>query len=400
MPPLQLALLIIGALSVVGLVTFLIRNRRTFAGYEDFATDARKLALTLRGELFRDADDLVVSGNYNGFATVVRFSNSDNTPGLSIHVDAPASFNLAVTPLGAEPMLPGRIVPTNDPQFEQRFVVRSDRPTEARMFLSPPQVATLKKLSCSSKTHVSITSGAIDVTEMVIPALDTAHHVTEHLKQIGALSAGLRAMPGAERIKVTPIQYERHWAGRAVLAATAVVTAVGIFGLAASQNQPQRKPEPTAPAAMLPVDAAAIRDIKPWRVATAADFQSVTQHWLRDNSVEAEGRITGVFTPNARGEDAAYLLIREDGARRVVVVSGGQALYDAQFPAMAGIARLSKENVASVEWQGGKPPQPVDGDGLLLVRDGNDPTSALALFFRNGNVVFASPAKYDSIALK
>src|SRR5437899_11544396 len=107
MPPLQLALLIIGALSVIGLVIFFVQNRRTFAGYEEFSSDARKLSRMLRGELFRDGDDLVMAGNYNGMATVVRFSNSDNTPGLNVRVQAPASFTLAVTPQGAEPLLAG-----------------------------------------------------------------------------------------------------------------------------------------------------------------------------------------------------------------------------------------------------------------------------------------------------
>lgn len=400
MPPLQLALLIVGALSVVGLVVFLIRSRRTFAGYEEFSSDARKLAHMLRGELFRDADDLVMAGNYNGVATVVRFSNADNTAGLNVRMEAPAGFNLAVTPLGAEPLLAGRIVPANDPQFESRFTLRSDRPTEARMFLSPQQVAAIKKLSCSSKTHLSITTGSIELNEMVIPALDTARHVTEHLKQMSALGAALRAMPGAEKIKVTPIHYERHWVGRATLAATAVVTVIGVFGLASSQSKPNFVPVATTPAGMIPMEAAAVRDLKTWHVATGDDFHPVTQHWLRDNGMTAEGRIAGVFIPNPRGEDAAYLLVRDDGSRRVVVISGGMARYDAQFSALGGIARLPKDSLASVEWQGKKSPEPVDGDGLLLVREGNDPASALALFFRNGNVVFGSPAKYDSIALK
>jgi hypothetical protein len=400
MPPLQLAFLIVGALSVLGLVIFFVQNRRTFAGYEEFSSDGRKLGRMLRGECFRDGDDLVMAGNYNSLATVVRFSNSDNTPGLNVRVQAPANFSVSVTPVGAEPLLAGRVVSVMDPQFESRFTVRSDRPTEARMFLSTQQVATLKKLSCSSKTHLTITIGSIELNEMVIPGPDTARHVTEHLKQISTLVAGLRTMPDAHQVKLAPIKYERHWVGRAVLTATAIVTAIGVFGVASSQSKPQVAPEPLAPAGMLPVDAAAVRDVKPWRVATAADFHPVAQHWLRDNSLAAEGRVTGVFIPNPRGEDAAYLLVRDDGTRRVVVISAGNARYDAQFSTLGGIARLPKDGIANIEWQGKKSPAPVDGDGLLLIRDGNDPTSALALFFRNGTVVFGSPAKYDSIALK
>src|SRR3954465_2202457 len=150
-PP-QIAFLIAGTLSVVGLVYSLFHLRTTYAEYEELAPEARSIARSLRGgDIFRDGDDLVMSGNYGRLPVIVRFSNSDNTPGLSLRVQAPATFTLAATPTGGIDIGTGRLLPTGDALFDSRFSLRSEQPNEARIFLSRTVVAILKRLCCSSK---------------------------------------------------------------------------------------------------------------------------------------------------------------------------------------------------------------------------------------------------------
>lgn len=61
--PLQIALLIVGGLAAVGVVVTYLRTRVTYAGYEEIAGDIRKLGRSMRGEIFRDGSDVVVSGD-------------------------------------------------------------------------------------------------------------------------------------------------------------------------------------------------------------------------------------------------------------------------------------------------------------------------------------------------
>src|SRR5690348_8149971 len=93
---LQLVFVIIAVLAVVGVVVTFLRTRMTFSGYEDHVTEIRTLGLSLRGEVFRDGPDVVISGTWDKHSTVVRFSNQENTPGLNIRMAAPAFFQISV----------------------------------------------------------------------------------------------------------------------------------------------------------------------------------------------------------------------------------------------------------------------------------------------------------------
>ncbi len=101
--PLQIALLIIAAVSIVGMVIAVVRSRRTYSEYEEIAGEARRLGSIIKGEIFRDGNDLVVSGNYGMLPTVVRFSNDENTPGLNMRMQAPATLTLSLVPSGVTP---------------------------------------------------------------------------------------------------------------------------------------------------------------------------------------------------------------------------------------------------------------------------------------------------------
>src|SRR5437588_1101 len=83
----RIALGIILAVAVIGAFIALAGGLRRFAGFQDIAADAERIAKALGGELFRDGGDLVASGNLGGkLPTVVRFSNKENVPGLNIRM--------------------------------------------------------------------------------------------------------------------------------------------------------------------------------------------------------------------------------------------------------------------------------------------------------------------------
>ena len=398
-PP-QIAALIAGALALIGFIVILIQRQRTYAQYEEFAKEARTIVKALHGDVFRDADDLVMSGNFSSLPSIVRFSNSDTTPGLNILTKAPASFTLTVTPSHAAAG-PGRAMGrTNDPQFDARFTIRSEHPAEARLFLTPFTLRHIKRLCCSSNTQLSVATGTVELSEMVIPAPGTAHHILEHLKDIGALAESLRAMPGGDAIKIEPFPRERHLIARIAIAAGAVAALVMVFS-ATSGNQRRTGPPPgpAATGGILPVDAVAMRNPQGWRVAEAEDFDFATLAWLRDNGMQPQGRLTGDFSGKGLGTDVAYLLVGPDGSRRVVLLSGGVARYDAQFDSLGGVALLPKDNASSVHWKG-LAPETADGDGLVVVRNGADGASALAIFLHGNTGVMASPLKYDNIGLR
>src|SRR5438874_12128392 len=61
----QIAILVIAAVSLIGVIVSVIRKSSVFAGYADYQQDILKIARSLKAELFRDGEDLVVSGNHN-----------------------------------------------------------------------------------------------------------------------------------------------------------------------------------------------------------------------------------------------------------------------------------------------------------------------------------------------
>ncbi len=399
-PP-QLALLIVGVLAAVGIVVAIMRDRRTYAGYEEYGAEARTLAKALKGELFRDGEDLVMSGTFGKLPTIVRFSNSELTPGLQVTMQAPASFTLSVTPVGTEGAAGRSVVRSSDPGFDQRFAMRSDQPHEVRMFLDPRTLTGLKRLCCSNKTSVNLMIGSVELTEMIIPEPEPAKHVLDHLKQMSGLAESLRAMPGAESVKLVPFKRERQVLGRAMIVIGLVATAVYVLTTTNISERPQTSADVAVyPAGIVPAEGVLIRDVKKWRLADENDFDGTTRGLLRSNGKEVTGRMVGDFSGSGLGNDVAYLLVGEDGSRRVVLICKNNVRYDAKFPNVGGIARIAKDSISNINWEAGSAPEPVDGDGLLLVRHVGDSTSAMVLFIRGNTTVFGTPKQYDSITLR
>jgi hypothetical protein len=121
---------------------------------------------------------------------------------------------------------------------------------------------------------------------------------------------------------------------------------------------------------------------------------------MQGNRLEAQGRMPADFSGTGHGRDVAYFLIGPQGERRVVFLSEGVSRYDAIFPSLAAVAVIPKDELNRIEWVRGQGPTNVSGDGLLVVRNGNDPASAMVLLLNGTQVISFAPANYQNIVLQ
>jgi hypothetical protein len=212
-------------------------------------------------------------------------------------------------------------------------------------------------------------------------------------------------MPGSESMKVGAMQREgTGWLvrGAVVLGVVAAIVTV----IAATRDYGKPLPldigyEASLPAGVMPVDAPNIGRLAGWRVAEPADFSGAVKTWLRDNDQAAHGRVAGDFTGTGSGAaDAAYLFVRDEGGkRRISLVGHGAGYYDVSFDQLDGIARLPHRFIERVEWAAPLPGQP-DGDGLVLIMNGEDPQSAVVLFVKDQKIISGKPANYQRMRLE
>jgi hypothetical protein len=401
--PVEITLMIAGVLSLVGMAIAYFRNRSVFAGYHEVAADAKQLRIALNGMVFRDGSDLVVTGNFQKSPVVVRFSNSDNTPGMNLRMMVPAGFTLSLAAAGMQVIDGGRhVVLTGDHLFDARFTARTNHPAQARLFLTRATSSLLQKLCCSSKTLLSVSQGALEVSELITP-LDPANHVLDHLQVMAKLAVEFRGMPGADKVKVTPFRRERHLMARVAIVAGAVLTIGSVLAATRASIHPveaQAQMRDQLPAGMLPLDAQVIPAVSGWRLATEEDFDPVGDYWMRTRGVEPSGHVELDFSGTGNPGDAVYVLAAGGGERRVVLLDDHRNLFDSRFPALVAVARVPASAVNSIAWAGGNGPQQVPGDGLLVVTGSGENTSAVVLFVRDSRLLSFIPANYQQINLQ
>ncbi|HYF37274.1 MAG TPA: hypothetical protein VD994_18375 [Prosthecobacter sp.] len=403
MSPLAIAFFIALGVALVGFAIAYARRKTTLRGYEEITKDVQALREALKAEMFRDGEDLVLSGDLGRFPTQVRFSYSQNTPGLNIRVQAPATFSLAAVSKSLETGAEGRVVlRTGDDIFDSKFTIRTDQPNNAKIFLgSRAALGQMQKLCCSMNTSVALQTGLIEHNELTIPTPFTARHVQDHLNSIQALATMLERMPGSELPVARRFRERTSWRTRAAVAVGVIAAAIVVY-TAVQPNQPTQasEPDPAITAGVKPADGTAIPALRRYRVAPTDAFDLVVANWASSNGVNVTSTIEGRFL-NAASEtpDTAYYLRGEQGQKRVVIVSGGQNKYDSEFVELAGIVRVPQSAIQNIEWSSVAPEAP-DGDGLLIVRSGADTTSGVVIFFHQGRLTSGVPANYQFISLQ
>lgn len=406
LPPLLLAGLIVAAVTLVGGIIALVRSKTTFTGYEDILPDVRVIAKALdSSQIFRDGGDLVIAGNYQKLPAIVRFSYDENTPGVNIHMKAPATFTMSVVPKG-ERATEGRVVVrTPDEMFDARFTTRSDNPTQAKMFVGGKVVGQmLQKLCCSSKTFFTVTQGALELSELVIPMPYTGRHISDHLDAMRKLAREVEAMPGSESVKIRAMQREgSSWLVRAAVIAGAIAAVVTVVVATREYGKPREEDQVNAadrtPEGVLPLEAPLIPGVSRWRLAQPEDFNRNAAGWMRGSGEQPAGRLAADFRGSGNARDAIYVLVNDEGMVRVVMLANGVNRYDVQYEQLGIAARVPKGLAGKIEWAAA-PVQPPDGDGLLIVRSGNDPASGVVLFLSGTKIVSGAPVNYQRIDLR
>ncbi len=398
--PLSLSIVICGAVAIAGILIASRRRVATFAGYESLTHDLRRVRSRLHGELERDGADVIVRGAMRHWPVLLRFSHAENTPGLVVRMELPAPFSLFLS----SPDMPGEegrfAVRLGDSVLDSRFHVRTDHPTEARLFAASDKTrALLRQLGHSRRVAIGITPGVLELTVPTIPERFMARTVSDQLRALAQLAAAMREMPGADNIRVRQVHRRYSVAARAAMI-VGVVTAVATVVSATHDNEPHPVAAPSvtrAPAGMDAADAALIPSLQSWRLATAGDFDPALADWLALNNQKPQGAFDGNFSGS--NDETVYGLASDNHSFRVVLVGKQEVKYDATYASLAAVARLPRRDFPLVTWQTPPAGDP-DGDGLVLVLGRDDPASAVVLFSRAGHVISAAPADYRSLDLK
>lgn len=400
--PIQIAIVIIATVTLVGLIITTMRKSTMLAGYGDYRADIEKLARSLRTEMFRDGDDVVLTGNHKNKPIQIRFSYSETTPGLNIRMQAPVSFTFSVVPKGA-PSTEGRVlVRTGDDMFDARFSARTDHPTQAKMLVTSKAMRLqMEKLCCSSKTFLTLTTGSIELSELIIPHASTARHVLDHLDSMAILADAVDDIPGAEKIKIVPYRREKSTPVFRIAIAMGIITALIVVFV---MRNPEADAPPTeggvaaSPPGIMPVDVPLIIKADRWRAAEATDFAPEAANWIRSYGLQPVGRFE-LDTNRTDLTDIAYFLATDDGQRRVVLLQDRVNIYDSVFNDLVGVARIPLDSLGSIEWKK-QPSEPPTGDALLLLRGTPGNLRGLVVYPVDGRIITAAPANYANVSLR
>ncbi len=400
MQPLAVILNIAIVVGIVGIIVFWVRRFAVFLGYKKIQPDVLQVAGLLKSDPYRDGSDVVIAGHYGGFPTIVRFSHRINTPGLDLQMRVPATFGFSLMPKNSLRGEGRVLLRTGSAALDRRFHARSDNPVEFKLLAAgSAALASMEQLCCSTQSGLSLKDRTIELSELTIPPF-TANHVFDHLQSMLIVAKGVQEMPGADQVKVDPLPRRgSSWPVRVALAGGLVCLVALLF------TQPYNHPAnanvmpPAPPSGIMPADAARLQQLQGWHVATADDFSDSARRVLREHGLVPSGHIMGDFSGQGSADDSAYLLVDNEGRRRVSMLARGAVAYDAIFPKTDFLARVPNSNLAKIQWMVKPPEFSADGDALLVVQNANDPTASMVLLKHGTQTYSARPKDFTKIDL-
>jgi hypothetical protein len=403
MQPLALVLNIAIVVGIIGIIVYWVRRFAVFLGYKAIQPDVLQIAELLKTDPYRERSDIVVAGHYGGFPTIVRFSHRVDTPGLDIQMRVPAIFDFSLTPKAFSSGAEGRVLTrTGSATLDRRFSARTDHPLEFKMLTAlGTTLGGLEQLCCSTQTGFVVKDRMMELSELTIPPF-TASHVFDHLQSMITVAKSISAMPGADQVRIEPLPRRgSSWPVRVALAG-GLVCLIGLlftqpYNHTAGANT--LVPPNGFSSGVAPADAVRIQQLEGWHVARADEFSAAAVRFLREHNLRPSGRIQGDFVGRGSNADSAYLLVDDTGRRRVTLLAGSVVAYDAIFPRADFLARVSKTNLAKIQWDSQAPQLTGDGDGLLVVQNANDPTASIVLLRHGTQTYSARPADFTKIEL-
>jgi hypothetical protein len=204
-------------------------------------------------------------------------------------------------------------------------------------------------------------------------------------------------MPGADQVKVEPRHRQRDYILRATIAAGVIAAAATLYVTAHEKPQPdQAAQEDHPPEGISEIDATAIGNLRQWRLATTADANPAATAWLSDRDAPFSAHVALDMSGAGEKNDGAYFLVNERGDKRLVVLMHGNKVYEARFPTLSAIARVPKDAMPRIQWSGSDPVD-VQGDGLLVLRNPEDPASAVVLFYNGRSTSSVAPTNWQQV---
>jgi len=405
---LALALTIVTSILLITFVTApvisLIADRRLFKGYRDLRSELRYIAEVLKGSISRRENDLLVSALHSGgFPVEARFSNDEYRPALIVRLmTPPLPFGFSVRPKRNAGSLEWGPVSVNNTYLSARFAIVADNPGIAALFLDDETAAEdLLQLCWSGSNHFSMTAQQVELLEPTLPNSAEGVHCLNQIRAMARLVARAEEMPGARSGQAQRVKKNRHLMVRTAGAIAAVVTIAALWsvGIAPTSTLPAPARASGKPVQSVPAqDASRIRGLVGWRMADVGDFGAPAVQWLQQQARNPSGRLQADFSGTARGGDVAYILRRDDGAFRLVMLVDNRIACDVNYRHIEGAAVIRRDQLASASWVDGRTRTP-DGDGILVILDPNDTTSALVLFEESRALVSARPADYRNLIL-
>ncbi len=397
---LNLAIAIALAALVAGITLEWLAGILRMRGYSKVRADVVAIANLLHGKVKRTNGDLLIRGRKGALPVTVTLSNSQSRPAVHIQVPAPGNLSLFCLPKGSQSGVPALEVA--DPYLAERFSLSSNNPQLARIiFLTPGVVAQLRILCRGSGTLLSLKEGQLEFSDLFIAEQNVAERVQNSLDAMLKMTAAAAQVPGAQPLTARPA---RSWNWFRAAYVTAPVLLVGIaLGINNRQSHADAAPGSSAPPGIAEDDAGKIPDLRLWHLVQPGDFDPEASAWLRAKQYEPTGAIHGSFAASSP-HDTAYLLsgLPNSGAQgsRLVVLINGKVRYDLTLPELALAARIPKENISSIEWSGRPPLAKPDGDGILVVRRYQDPSTAVVLYASGVQMVTGRPKYFQSIELR
>lgn len=405
MSPLQTAILIIALVTIIGVVVSFMRKSSALAGYDEIKAEVPRVASAIRAEMFRDGEDLVLTGNYQGRPTQVRFSYAENTPGLNIRMQAPVSFTFSVVPKGARATEGRVLVRTGNDMFDAKFASRTDHPTQAKMLVGGrASLASIEKLCCSQKTFLTMTRGSMELSELVIPTPYTGRHVMDHIESMAVVAKTVEEIPGAESVKVVP--YEREKSApvfRLALVAGAVAAILAVFFLKPSSTQADLKAaggqDFVRAEGVDTVDAAKIGNLRGWRALRTDEVDPEIVGAAKSSGLDGTGKIPIDLNGN-EAPDVAYILRNEQGKDRLVILQDNGVVYDTVYNGLVGGLPVAASGVSSITWRVRPRALPENTGGVMLFSRSNDTLAPVILLVNGRNVASGTPQDWRAVSLK
>lgn len=403
MSPLQIAVLIIALVTIVGVIVSTMRKSAALAGYEEIREEVPRIASALKAEMFRDGNDLVLAGNYNGRPTQVRFSYDENTPGLNIRMQAPVSFTFSVVPKGARATEGRVLVRTGNDMFDAKFNSRTDHPTQAKMLVGGrAALQNLEKLCCSQKTYVTLTRGSIEMSELIMPTPYTGRHVLDHVESMAVVAKAVSEIPGAESVKIVPYEREKSTpVFRIALVLGAIVAVFGVFMIkpggdsnlkAAAANDKIISIE-----GVDPVDALKLQDVLGWHAMRAEEYDPDVAGLLRGTGMEANGRMI-LDVDGDDQQDVVYLIRNDENQTRLTIFADGNRVYSSGYANVAGALPVAKGSFDSIKWKV-KPRTTSPNQGIMLFRKKNDQLEPMIFYVNGADIVTGIPQNWRDVPI-